>query len=239
MLPRQGRFRVSMPSGYDLEIGYREHIGISFAVYGNFERHEREALTGQVRAGTTAVDIGANVGLYALELSKAVGDQGSVIAIEPWPDNVRQLTQTIARNVIPNIHVLPCAVGSKPSVVEMYGGRDPAYVTSVPTNGRSTYPVVQRVTQRTLDELWVDAGKPTVSVVKIDVEGAELEVLKGARTVLTSCHPTLLCEANSKEKLRLLTAYLTGLGYGMKQPPGFEPWNFLFVFMDAGTAVES
>lgn len=236
MLPRQGLFRVAMPSGYDLEIGYRERIGISFAVYGSFERHEREALIGQVRTGTTAVDVGANVGIYALELSKAVGDQGSVIAIEPWPDNVRRLRQTIARNAISNIRVLPCAVGSKPSVVEMYGGRDPAYVTSVPTNGRSTYPVVQRVTQSTLDELWADAGMPTVSVVKIDVEGAELEVLKGARRVLASCHPTLLCEANSKEKLRLLTDYLVGLGYGVKQPPGFERWNFLFVFMEPTTA---
>ncbi len=233
MLPRHGLFRVAMPSGYDLEIGYRERIGITFAVYGTFECHEREVLVCHARTGTTALDVGANLGIYALELSKAVGDQGSVIAIEPWPDNVRRLRQTIARSAATNIRVLPCAVGGSSRVVEMHGGLDPAYVTSVPTSGHRRYPAIQGVMQHTLDELWQNAGSPTVSVVKIDVEGSEVEVLKGARGLLTACHPTLLCEANSKEKLHLLTEYLDEFGYVVRQPDGFEQWNFLCVFKDA------
>lgn len=236
MLPKHGQYRVAMPSGYALRIGYRERIGISFAVYGNFERHEREALVERALCGTTAIDVGANVGIYALELSKAVGEQGSVIAIEPWPDNVRRLKETIAGNSIANVCVLPCAVGSEQRVVEMHGGCDPAYVTSVPTNDPSAYPEVQRIVQRTLDELWADAGRPTISVVKIDVEGSELEVLQGARRLLATCHPTLLCEANSTEKSRLLVQYLSEFGYRPWQPRGFEPWNLLFVFEEAATA---
>lgn len=236
MLPKYGFYQVAMPSGYVLRIGYRERIGISFAVYGNFERHERAALVERAPRGTTAIDVGANVGIYALELSKAVGEQGTVIAIEPWPDNVRRLKETIAGNSIANIRILPCAVGSEPGMVEMYGGCDPAYVTSVPMHGRGAYSQMRRIEQRTLDQLWADAGMPAVSVVKVDVEGSELEVLKGARRLLAACHPTLLCEANSTEKALLLTRYLRDLGYRPWRPHGFEPWNLLFLFEVDATA---
>lgn len=235
MLPREGHFRVELPSGYDVRIGYRECIGVTLAVYGDFEEHERAALLGRAHRGTTAIDVGANIGLYALELSRAVGGDGTVIAIEPWPDNVRRLEEAIASNAIANIRVLPCAVGKAPGVAEMHGGRDPAYVTSLPASGEAAYSDVRHVPQRTLDDVWSGAGRPDVSVIKIDVEGAELGVLSGARELLATCHPALLCEANSPEKSALLTGYLSELGYRPSQPPGFEPWNFLYVF-GTGTA---
>lgn len=229
-LPIQGRFAVAMPSGYALRIGYRERIGISFAIYGDFEPYERTALAERVQLGTTAIDVGANVGIYALELSKAVGEQGRVLAIEPWPDNVRRLQETIYNNSIKNVRILPCAVGSEPSVVEMHGGGDSAYVTSVPTGNLGAYPETHRIEQSTLDQIWRDAGSARISVVKIDVEGSELEVLKGARQLLASCHPALLCEANSPEKSESLKRFLGEFGYRPHQPVGFEPWNLLFVW---------
>jgi len=234
MLPSEGSFRVELPSGYHVRIGYRERIGVTLAVYGDFEEHERAALLDRTHRGTTAIDVGANIGLYALELSKAVGADGIVIAIEPWPDNIRRLHEAIASNSIANVRVLPCAIGQEPGVVEMYGGRDPAYVTSMPASGEEAYSEVHRVPQRTLDEVWSDAGRPTVSVIKIDVEGAELGVLTGARSLLETCHPALLCEANSPEKSVLLNGHLGELGYRPSQPRGFEPWNFLYVYKSPG-----
>jgi FkbM family methyltransferase len=107
----------------------------------------------------------------------------------------------------------------------MYGGGDPAYVSSLPMKGRDAFTTVLNITQDTLDNIWVEAGRPTVSVLKVDVEGAELEVLMGAQQMMESCHPTLLCEANSIEHLHRLSDYLRVRGYDVYQPHGFERWN--------------
>ena len=72
------------------------------------------------------------------------------------------------------------------------------------------------------------AGRPAVSVVKIDVEGAELNVLNGATKLLESCRPHLMMEANTRDELRVIEDFLAPYGYSRSRPVGFMPWNYLF-----------
>ena len=91
-------------------------------------------------------------------------------------------------------------------------------------NGRSV-----TVEVRTLDEIWVEIGRPKVSFVKIDVEGAEVEVIRGANGFISQCVPTLLIEANAKEQLQHLIAVLIPYGYKLLKPTGFRVHNYLFI----------
>jgi methyltransferase FkbM-like protein len=84
-----------------------------------------------------------------------------------------------------------------------------------------------------IDRVWDDIGRPAVSIVKIDVEGAEASVIRGARAMITATHPTLLVEANDEARLASLRTELEPLGYRRSARPGFHPWNHLFVPADS------
>jgi hypothetical protein len=79
-------FITALPGGGTIALRYRERIGLSTLVYGSFEAAETELLRRLARPGTTAIDAGANVGLFTIPLALAVGDEGRVLAVEPAPE---------------------------------------------------------------------------------------------------------------------------------------------------------
>jgi hypothetical protein len=81
----------------------------------------------------------------------------------------------------------------------------------------------------TLDALWAEHGEPELSAVKIDVEGAEPAVLRGATRLLEPWHPAVLIEANDDALRDVQTALLEPLGYRRTHPDGFSAYNYLFV----------
>ena len=81
---------------------------------------------------------------------------------------------------------------------------------------------------RRLDAVWEEAGRPRIGFVKMDVEGAEAAVIRGATGLLGTCHPTMLIEANSAEQLEILRDLLAPFAYQVEQPAGFAPHNFVF-----------
>ena len=76
----------------------------------------------------------------------------------------------------------------------------------------------------TLDEAWRGAGCPEVSFVKIDTEGGEEAVVRGAPELLTACRPVLLVEDRGGRAAAVLTTY----GYSASRPEGFAAGNYLF-----------
>lgn len=140
------------------------------------------------------IDIGAHVGRYTLIASKRVGSKGLVLAIEPDPANVQMLKSNIELNNLTNIKIIRCAVCAEQKKIKLYLPGDNSEVTiyntimqarahsserSVDVDGYTlNYILEQYVNQTTEDnirEIWV----------KIDVEGAEYEVLKGAINLLS------------------------------------------------------
>ena len=224
------------PSGYvadlreggTVELLYREAIGSSVLLYGSFEGAEIRHLLGYVEAGTVAIDVGANVGIFTIPLAKAVAD-GRVVAFEPHPGNVQRLTSNIARNKLSNVEVIQAAAGDFEGTIELRVAADPAFhsiATSETTEGEQGRLSIR---QRRIDLVWNEFGQPVVSAIKIDVEGEEIRVLSGCEDLLATCSPALLIEAASEERLERLTAWLTRRGYAPSQPSGFAPWNFLFL----------
>jgi FkbM family methyltransferase len=151
-------------------------IAKRLALYGEFEKHEIALLCSLVQPGDSALDVGANIGLYSLYLSRAVGPKGRVVAVEPDPDNIALLRSNLENNGCDNVIVLPCALGAESGPVKLFQveeNRGNLSLADVVGTGRFV-----QVPMRRGDEALAELGlQPTV--VKIDVEGAEPLVLCG------------------------------------------------------------
>jgi FkbM family methyltransferase len=226
LLPAEPRgFEAELPGGGRVFLHYREDIGLVTLLGGGFERAELECARRLARPGTTAVDVGANVGVYAVVLGRAVGPQGRVLACEPGAENLRRLGRNLALNGLENVDVRGVAVADRRGELLLQLGSDPAYHSTVEVyegRGAGEAAAVEAVT---LDDLWREAGSPRVSFVKVDTEGAELQVLRGAEELLAATRPALLVEARDPQ----VAPWLSERGYSASRPRGFALGNVLFV----------
>lgn len=226
LLPPPPRgFDAELPGGGRVFLHYREDIGLVTLLGGGFERIELECARRLARRGTTAVDVGANVGVYTVALGLAVGDEGHVLAFEPGPENVRRLEENVAVNGLGNVSVHRLALGDGPGEIALRLGVDPAYHSTAEVfegRGSGATTVVEVAT---LDDIWRRSGSPEVSFVKVDTEGSELRVLRGAEELLAAMRPPLLVEARDEEVGR----WLAERRYSATRPAGFARGNALFV----------
>lgn len=226
-LPPRGRFLHRHPNGAALELDLADELGRYAYVYGAFEPAELRALLDCTAPGSAAFDVGANVGYHTTALAQHLQD-GLVVAVEPSPANLLRLQENLVRHPSARVRVHACAAGAAAGHITLNLASDPAYLsTLVPVGNRATGEALD-VPLRTLDDIWEEEGRPRVSVIKIDVEGAEPSVLAGARMLLATHRPALLLEANEAGQLEVLERALRPLGYRSHQPPGFERWNHLF-----------
>jgi FkbM family methyltransferase len=227
--PSPSVFLARLPLGRRIEVRYREGIGLSMLLEGQFEGGEIETLASYAHSDSTAIDVGANIGIYTIVLAAAVGTAGRVLAFEPAPVNVDRLRRNLQLNGIANVDLLPLAVGARSERVALYMSDDPALhsTSEVAAQRRAGRSLI--VAASSLDMVWNDVGRPAVSVVKIDVEGVELGVLQGARELLAACRPILLIEIKSARRLADIKGFLAPYDYRANQPEGFMSWNYLFV----------
>jgi FkbM family methyltransferase len=142
------------------------------------------------KEGDIVVDIGAHIGKYTIIASKMVGSKGKVIAIEAHPVNYDILKQNIELNNLSNVIALNYAVHSQETMVKLYEpGQEEGFTIyntimtdRIPLNNQKYI----EVKANTLDSLLFENGTKEVNWIKIDVEGAEYEVLKGATNILSS-----------------------------------------------------
>ena len=219
---------VFVPGGGRVRVEYAEEIALLLLLYGAYEAAEIQSLSQFAEKGSTGFDVGANLGLYTVAMAGAVGDSGRIIAIEPVPDTLQKLRSNVAMNALGNVHVVAAAAADYQGTTDVQLANDSAYASIVRVkNGRHlgaalTVPVV------TVDALWEEQDRPSVSFFKIDVEGAELMVLKGAVRMLRACRPAILLEAEGSA-LDTLSSWLADRGYSEARLPGFVAWNHLFL----------
>ncbi|MFZ1744757.1 MAG: FkbM family methyltransferase [Nitrospirales bacterium] len=149
---------------------------------GGFEQREIEVLCSFINPGDVVFDVGANIGLYTLPMSRAVGANGTVVSFEPDPDNLRILKHNIAANNCNNVLVMPFALGTEDGEMDLYqvdSNRGYLSFADLSGTGRSV-----KVRVRRGDNVLREQGIDKPSIVKIDVEGAEPLVISGL-----GCHP--------------------------------------------------
>jgi FkbM family methyltransferase len=149
-----------------------------------------------VRPGDTVWDIGANVGLFSLAAAVAAGPDGRVLAVEPDALLARLLRRSAgaAQGHAP-IDVFPAAVSDQCEVARFCiarRNRATSFLAGFGTNEAGGVRAIELVPSVTLD--WLLAHFPAPDVLKVDVEGAEAQVLAGGSEVLRTCRPRLICE---------------------------------------------
>jgi FkbM family methyltransferase len=158
-----------------------------------------EFLTSNFRPGEVFVDVGANVGAYSLRAA-SVGMK--VCSFEPNPENVKVLRRNAENNRL-SIDIHECALGSAEGTATMSPN---GALSRLSSEGTTVVPV------RTLDSF----DLPRVDLLKVDVEGYELEVLKGATKTLGGSHPKIMVEVHdwlSAEEQSALLNMLVENGY--------------------------
>lgn len=173
---------------------------------GTYERESQQAFKLAVHEGDIVYDIGANVGFFTLLAAKLVGRSGAVYAFEPLRRNIEYLNRHIVANNLTTVHVLPIAVSSRKGVAQFTSADSPSM-------GRLTPGGDVEVETESLDELVGSGRVPAPHFIKIDVEGAEYDVLNGAASVLRRHRPAMLLSLHGYREYERCCALVRALSY--------------------------
>lgn len=191
--------------------------------FNRIEPEQTRAFVDSVRAGQTVFDIGANVGYYTLLGSTLVGAEGMVIAFEPVVRNLFYLYRHIALNKVVNVIIIPAACSDHCSIANFSLGDNCAvgHLEQEPARRRYNPKNIAVVPTITVDEV-VKFTNISPDVLKIDVEGAELLVLQGARDTLTKTKPIVFLSVHSSDLRSACLNFLIEMGYAFQLLNGGE-----------------
>jgi FkbM family methyltransferase len=148
-----------------------------------------EVLAKLVRPGTTVIDVGANVGFYTRRFARWVRPGGEVIAIEPEDLNVAALKRVVSRDGLVNVKAVQAVASEEAGTLHL--SKNP-YHPADHCIGEAGV----EVAAVTIDELLEERSWPAVSLIKIDVQGAEERVLRGAERTLRELRPAVFIEVD-------------------------------------------
>jgi len=231
VLPRGERIWYQLPSGpagglwLKLE-PYLEQRYLS----GNPEPGVQEAIARHLSCGDCFYDAGAHIGYYSLLASRLVGEAGRVVAFEPDPANLTVLRENLARNGATNVEVVPAALWNHSGVVafERSACRGAAVSSRrgvvVEPAGKELEAGILSVEALTLDSFAARGNPP--GLIKVDVEGAEIEVLEGAEELIRHSAPVWLFEVHHQAAKVFLENRLGRYGYELEWLPGYPGYDF-------------
>ena len=206
-----------------LTVNLRRHVMFWSGGLAKFEPHTVTALRAAVVPGDTVLDVGANIGFFTTLLSTLVGPDGLVIAFEPEAENLKLLRTNVARNDCRNVEVVPAAVGAAaglaPFSVDASTGStgrlgEGLTAGELAVGSGPGQPVIVETRVETIDAV-VAERKVVPAVIKMDIEGGELDALTGAETTLAEHRPIVITELGGDRGSEVI-AKLDALGYRMR-----------------------
>lgn len=212
------RQRARLFTGQIMVVDPFDSVGRRIARDGCYEPETVMLLQKLLQPGMVVLDVGAHVGQHSLIASRMVGEQGQVHAFEPDPATFGELVRNVSMNVCSNVTCNQTALSDNP-------GRAALYLSSVDNVGRASLRPQFRhsehqadVEVRTLDEYADSAALPRIDLIKADIEGAELPLLRGGREVIGRFGPVLLLE---------LSVHGRAFGYGTEDLVAqLEEWGY-------------
>ncbi|MBB72406.1 MAG: methyltransferase [Legionellales bacterium] len=199
------------------------YIGKALDLYGEYCQFEIDIFEHLVKPGDVALDLGANMGSHTVYYAQKVGPKGAVIAVEPQRIIYQILCANVALNSLLNVHCLHYAVGDAAGDI-IIPPIDYSKDNNFGAIGLGSFTQGERVSVMLLDNLQV----PRCDLIKIDVEGMETAVLRGATKMIQQHNPVLFVENDRQEHSRELLETLFGFGYQLYWActPYFNPNNY-------------
>lgn len=179
---------VIPPTAWQMSV-FREHI---------FTEPELRWMQGVLEPGMVVADVGAHLGSWAVAMAESVGPQGRVIAIEPASQNWNCLTRTISRNNLRQIQPHRLVLSDHSGTIRLYLHGDSSMNSVGPVGDK-----FEELDTVTLDSLLGTQEMTRLDALKIDVEGAEELVLRGATSCLDRYRPIVIFETNPAASQRI------------------------------------
>jgi FkbM family methyltransferase len=207
--------------------GLRINLGGSALAYvtGRAEPTVQDTLVSVLRPGDVVYDVGANIGFFTMLCARLVGPDGRVYAFEPMPANAAALRHNLALNGFQNVEVVEAAASDADGTATLLVSRWSAFHRLEGEGFRSRNwqdEATMEVQTVRLDEFAAQDGVRAPNLVKVDVEGAEADVIRGAEGLVRGdAKPLVLCELHggNREYVELLES----LGYTVRSVDGREP----------------
>jgi FkbM family methyltransferase len=212
--------QIRVVRGIRWELDLREVIDASLYFSGSFEPRAERAMARHLGLGMTAIDVGASIGYHTLRMAIQVGPGGRVIAVEPASPVVTRLRRNLALNQLNNVEIVVAALGDHD--VETARLR---LQSSYPLSGRGA-PEAVLVRVARLDSLVLERQLRRVDLIKIDVDGQEAKVLRGAGDTLRRFRPPVFFELTPSlveeggDSIDELFGALLDLGYAISDEAG-------------------
>jgi FkbM family methyltransferase len=210
--------------GYLLYNRNDEFVGRSVQKYGEFSVLEMKLFEQVCGAGDVVIEAGANIGSHTVGLARLVGSQGRVLAFEPQRLVFQALCANVALNSLTNVDCYWAALGNQEGLVTVPEVDPDRYANF----GGLTLLGVQKGMQISCFTLDRFVALPRVSLIKVDVEGMEAEVLRGGEQMLRKFKPLLYVENDRLELSEALIGLIASFGYRLfwHLPSLFNPNNF-------------
>jgi FkbM family methyltransferase len=211
-------------AGFRMELDLREVVDSQVYYTGEFEPETVETIDRLVRPGDVALDVGANVGFVTLTLAVRVGEAGRVYAFEPTERAFQRLARNLSLNSFPQVRALRLGVSDRE-------GRTQARIRSSYRTDGIDSSTEQAISLVTLDLWAAREGLDRVDFIKIDTDGMEVQVFRGARATLERLRPGVFFElvpqaiSDAGESAEELVRFLDGLGYRLLHQGTLEPWS--------------
>lgn len=219
--------RIELEPGVSLLLDPADDVGRTILISrtGTWESDVWQALSGGLGDGSVAVDVGAHIGVDTLKLAHTVGPHGRVVAVEPNPLTVSELRENIRASGASNVTVAPVALADVEGELTLFDARKTGNSGASSLSARNAGDVgaSYKVRARRLDDVVGELGLARVDVVKADVEGAELLVLRGGVDTLSRFHPRLVLEVvprqleNMGASVQELETFLAAHGYARQR----------------------
>lgn len=194
-----------LPSGIRMFIDLADHVIGLGILRGGYEQEEMTFVNSVLTPGDVAIDIGAHIGFFALQMAHAVGESGVVYAFEPLARNADLLERSIRENEFENRLLLQrAAVSDTTGSGTLRFARETlntggAFLSEDDVPGLGNL-VTERIPTVRLDDL--ELRRP-VKLIKMDVEGAEPRVLEGARSLIETDRPVIMSEVHREQLARV------------------------------------
>jgi len=190
---------------------------------GTYERHMQRLFCERIRPGATVFDVGANVGFFTLLASKLAGHSGRVYAFEPLPRNLDFLERHVRINELANVHVEALAVAAT-------SGEAHFRIAPHASMGGLAEGGDLRVVTASLDDLIAGGRVARPDFIKMDIEGAESDALRGAATLLASGSLTIALSTHGWQQHETCWTTLADAGFNVELlKDGAEDGDYLIL----------
>ncbi len=179
---------VATSGGNTFEVFLSEAIDANIYYAGSYEPDVGRCIGSVLKPGMVAMDVGANIGYHTIGMARRVGESGSVIAIEPTSWAMKRLRRHVELNALPNVKLLNIAVGEHD-----LGPVKTRFRSSFRLDGKDVR-TEEIINIMRLDTLVDGLELRQLDFMKVDVDGYDVKVFKGARRLLERYHPMIVFE---------------------------------------------